>query len=247
VFDSTLLPQTNDPQEIQKAVLDLLDKVNQVQSSNSSTSTESIQTFTSNSPVPSTQKYIPVNTDNAITLIISNKYALYDEIEVQRISSGLTANAVTLSFTGETINGASSIALFGNTVAAKTVKYTERFVLRKITSTAWELVAGEDSGANANGSYVKSYNKTLRAMKNVASAFFASGNNAASWTLPSVRIGTGGFGLTGQVIIIPGTSLTYANTITPLSTSNTTTGIINFGSGAAQTMGYIMWLDDFWI
>lgn len=29
-FASTLLPQTNDPQEIQKAVLDLLDKINQL-------------------------------------------------------------------------------------------------------------------------------------------------------------------------------------------------------------------------
>lgn len=29
-FTSTLLPQSNDPQEIQKAILDLLDKINQM-------------------------------------------------------------------------------------------------------------------------------------------------------------------------------------------------------------------------
>jgi hypothetical protein len=154
MFDSTLLPQTNDPQEMQKAILDLLDKINQI----SGSSSQAIATFSTSATVPSGQKYIPINTDSAVTLNILNTYDLYDEIEVHRISSGLTTNAVTLVFNGETMYGAKTISLFGNSVA-KTTKFSECFRLRKITVNTWELVYGEDAGANANGGYVNRYDK----------------------------------------------------------------------------------------
>jgi len=140
------------PKQIQSNVF------NATQVQNNSETGISQTTITSTYTIENSEKLVLVNTNNAVTINIPTGLPIGKELEVQRVSSGLTTNAVTLSFTGETIYAASSIALFGNTLA-KFVKYTEHFVIRKITSTTWELIAGEDSGANTNGDYINSYNK----------------------------------------------------------------------------------------
>lgn len=119
------------------------------------------QTITANYNVLSTDKKILVNTNTAINLSITPALPIGFELGIQRIASGLTSNGVNLVFTGETLNGAGSFIIFGNTVA-KSVKYAEIFTIRKITATEWTLISGEDSGANSRGYYTKKYDRSLK-------------------------------------------------------------------------------------
>lgn len=152
----------------------------------------SVQTITTAYTVLNTDKTILINTNNAVTITVPGSLSVGFELEVQRISSGLTTNAVTLSFTGETIYTAGTIALFG-AGTAKTAKYCERFVVRKITSTTWELVSGSDCGVNTNGFYNAKFDGELVvsgvvscAMTNTISNWFGSSSGTSYFGSPSV-------------------------------------------------------------
>jgi len=116
------------------------------------------RTFTPNDAITLTNydKTVLVNSNESKIIGLEAGLA-GKEVEVQRVSSGLTVNGITMAMpSGHTINGQSSILLFANSIA-KTNKYTERFVLRQTTATTWALVDGEDSGGNVNGEFVIHY------------------------------------------------------------------------------------------
>lgn len=171
-----LLPElkdNGDKVEVRKALLDAeksINEKNDSQDAQIATNTSNITTIfttlsalktvviTGNYTLQNDDSQIFINTDSALTITVPASFPVNRPFRVKRISSGLTTNAVTVAFTGATIYGASSIAIFGNAIA-KTSKNLEQFDFQKITASLAELIAGEDSGANANGNYVNSYNK----------------------------------------------------------------------------------------
>jgi len=170
------LKENNDKIEVRKALIDAEKQINEKNDSQDSTilsnttkittNTSDIlalynlfpniptRTITANYTLQADDVLILVNTNNAITITVPTGLKVGRGFTVKRVSSGLTANGITLSFGTNTIYGATSIVIFGNSIA-KTSKYTEQYSFLQTTSTAWELVAGEDAGSNANGSYKK--------------------------------------------------------------------------------------------
>jgi hypothetical protein len=159
-FDSTLRAETNDPKEIQKADFDLLEKLNRVgrevegvagrvDTIENTLGISTTVTIDASYTLKSTDDIVLVNTNDAIVLTVNTGLPVGHEFTVQRISSGLTANAITITSSDTFPVG----SIFGNTVAAKTVRYSETFSFRKVDATTWAIVGGVDSGENANGKY----------------------------------------------------------------------------------------------
>lgn len=195
-YPSTLLVQNNSPEEIRKADLDLLKKINEqstalnkrvdeVYNSPSFTGTPTAPTapvgtdteqlattafvqdavgktvtITGNYTVAEDEETVLVDTNSAISVTIPDGLPIGKKIEITRISTGLTTNAVTIIMSGsDLLQGLATFAVFGNSIA-KTTKYKEIFVIEKISATAWRFLSGLDSGANANGSYKKYFDGT---------------------------------------------------------------------------------------
>lgn len=235
-----LLPElkdNGDKVEVRKALLDAeksINDKNDSQDAQISTNTSNIATNTSNissifttlsalKTVVITGNYtlqnddsqIFVNTDSALTITVPASFPVNRPFRVKRISSGLTTNAVTVAFTGATIYGAASIALFGNSYA-KTVKYIEQFDVEKITSTTAELTAGMDSGTNINGYFLQSFDGSLRCDGIVSCAMTTSLSN---W-----------FGSTSGTSYFGNTNVTFAKQF--VNVKSTTSDIISNGASS---------------
>jgi hypothetical protein len=99
-----------------------------------------------------TDTEIVVNTSDAVTITIPSDLPVGHDIKITRAVA--STNAVTVATSGsETIEGAATLVTHGATVAS-TLNNAE-VVIKKVSDTAWSFVAGEISGSNANGSYIK--------------------------------------------------------------------------------------------
>ena len=108
-FDSTLLPvlkDKDDEREVRKGVLDLLNKVNEIDVKVPNWNSVSI---TDNYTVVLGDKTIFVATANAITITIPDGFPIGYELTVQRVVAG-TTNNITIS-ASETIEGSATFTI----------------------------------------------------------------------------------------------------------------------------------------
>lgn len=179
-----------------------------------------IQTITGSASVVATDRLILVNTDSAITLTIPAGLPVSQEFTVQRVSSGLTANGITLSST-DTFPVSS---IFGNTILAKTVRSMECFTFRKVTATVWVIVAGNDTGGNANGFYSADSDGTMEYYRTVTTASYpANTDNFANHPFPKAFTATPSGSITGFAGTAWGGGIAFAGG--PNSATNFQSGV----------------------
>ncbi len=188
-FPSTILPVKNDPKDNQRAILDLLDKLNQVAdtSGGSASSVVSIEGKTSYQVPANTARVLLVKTgalDTTVYLPESRMCAGRD-LEIYKIDSGAgTVIIVPAPGSTDTIDGVAALTLYS--------QYNRASLFS--ASTWWAIRDCKIQGSNANGAFEFFADGTLKqwgivsgsAAINVAlmGGFRSAGGGVGTVTMP---------------------------------------------------------------